>query len=70
MSFTDKISDNSIKTEVEKTIQVYTLCENCNQEFELKSDDYNNCGVFFVFGTCPKCQTKNNRWLRIKVKGL
>lgn len=46
-------------------MKIFTLCDKCNNEFELKQEK-NNAGIYIVFGRCPFCNTANNRWLRIE----
>jgi len=48
-----------------KRYQVFTLCDNCNKEFELSLNE-DNAGTFTIMQACPYCHETNHRWIRIK----
>jgi len=67
--------NKELQTEAEKPIQiqVFRICSECNEEFEVEGSKIVPefikgvaCGYVTTFMRCPHCKKRNDIWIRVK----
>ena len=45
-------------------MKIFTICDNCNKEFELRQEIYRN-ETYTKATICPNCKITVHKWIRI-----